>query len=66
MVTVDTFISINPIGKTKSVKKECDWCGCRCYGTAREEKLYDYKGEELCFGCLWDAMNNDEVFSEVE
>ena len=66
MVTVDTFISIDPIGKTTTVKKECDWCGCRCDGDSREEKLYAYKDEELCWECLLDALNNDEVFTEVK
>ena len=67
MVTVDSFISIDPIGRTRYVYYTCDRCGCACNQSGtRKERLYQYDNDQLCWECLWDAMKDDQVFTEAE
>ena len=67
MVTIDSFISIDPIGRTRTVKCECDLCGKPCnQGGCKEERLYQYDDDQLCFDCMWDAMFTAGVFEVVD
>ena len=46
----------------KETEYTCDLCGCKCdpEGT-RSEKLYKWDGDQLCFECLWDAIDPETV-----
>lgn len=54
MVVTDKFISIDPIGVTRSEKHICDECRYECDQGSwdPQEWLYSFNGQQLCWHCL--------------
>ncbi len=67
MVQVDTYISGFRPTRTRIVRHTCDLCGRECIQSGtKEERLYDYGEDQLCFECLWDALTTDGTVEIAE
>lgn len=68
MITIEKSIA-GLSRPTMAISKACacDKCGTTCYPDGfKDQGLYTYDGEELCFDCLWDALQADQVFTKTE
>lgn len=67
MVTVDKFISVDPIGRDTTTTYTCNQCGRRCdQGNTRTKMLWWYGQEQLCVECLLEAQESDGIIEKVE
>jgi len=49
------------------VECTCDLCGARCsQDGSMKQKLYQFNGDQLCFDCLWDALEMSEIVKTVQ